>query len=110
MSGKEIDSSILSLNGLKSKESLKEIILKPKICSRCDTINAVDSKFCSKCAGILDIKTAYELQEKTLKEQEIRKNSDDILNILMKDPSFVTMFVSKVKELGLTQKAMVTLP
>jgi len=102
MSGKEIDSSILALNGIKSKESSKEIALKPKICSRCDTINAVDSKFCCKCAGILDIKTAYELQEKTEKEKEIRKNSDNVLNTLMKDPEFVAVFVNKMRELGLT--------
>ena len=104
MSGKEIDSSILALNGLKTKEQHKEVTLKPKICSRCDTINAVDAKFCSKCAGILDMQTAYELQEKTMKEKEIRKNSDDVLNTLMRDPEFVAVFVNKVKELGLAEK------
>ena len=104
MSGKKIDASILALNGLKQGEALKEVELKPKICSRCDTINAVDAKFCSNCAGILDIKTAYELQEKVTQETEIRKNSDEMMNVLMKDPEFLNLFVNKIKELGLGDK------
>jgi len=103
MSGKKIDASILALNGLKQEIS-KEFELKPKICPRCDTINAVDSKFCSNCAGILDVKTAYDLQEKITKETDIRKNSDELMNVLMKDPEFLNLFASKVKELGLGDK------
>lgn len=104
MSGKKIDASILALNGLKQGEAMKEVELKPKICLRCNTINAVDSKFCSNCAAIMGVKTAYELQEKITKETEIRKNSDELMNVLMKDPEFLNLFVNKVKELGLGDK------
>ena len=104
MSGKKIDASILALNGIKSDETKKESSLKPKICARCDTINSVDSKFCLKCAGILDVKTAHELQEKLTKEKEIRNNSDELMNVLMKDKEFINLFVNKIKEIGLTNK------
>ena len=104
MSGKKIDASILALNGLKQGEAMKEVELKPKICSRCNTINAVDSKFCSNCAAIMGVKTAYELQEKITKEKDIRKNSDEMMNVLMKDPEFLNLFVNKIKELGLGDK------
>jgi integrase/recombinase XerD len=104
MSGKIIDSSILALNGIQSSETKKESVIKPKICSRCETINTVDSKFCSKCANVLDTKTAFELQEKLVKEKEMRNNTDSLMNILMKDPDFLNMFVNKVKELGLSEK------
>ena len=105
MSGKKIDASILALNGIKNKEE-KESIVKPVICPRCDTINTFDAKYCTKCAGILDIKTAYELEAKVAKEKEFRKNSDELMNVLLKDSDFLSMFVRKVKELGLQEKVV----
>ena len=106
MSGKKIDASILALNGIQSRKDGKESEIKPKICARCDTINASDSKYCTKCAGILDIKTAYELEEKITKERQLRQSSDELMNLLLKDSEFLQMFVDKVKALGLQQKVM----
>jgi len=109
MSGKKIDASILALNGIKNNaENSRESELKPKICPRCDMINSYDAKFCSKCAGILDVKTAYELEAKTRKEQEMRKSSDELIHMLMKDPEFTNIFVNKIKELGLAEKIVGT--
>ena len=85
MSGKKIDASILALNGIQSKKEEKVSIIKPKLCSRCDTINAPDAKYCAKCAGILDLKTAFELQAKTQKEHELRKNTDEWRGLRLKD-------------------------
>lgn len=64
LSGKEIEGAILALNGVVDKEKKKEITqLRPKKCPRCESINSYDSKYCSKCAGILDIKEAMILQD-----------------------------------------------
>lgn len=104
MSGSNIEASILALNGISSPETKKESIIKPKICARCDTINVPEAKFCIKCAGILDLKTACELKEKNTKEKEIRHNYDDIMNVLVKDPEFLNMLLNKVKEMGLRDK------
>jgi integrase/ribosomal protein L40E len=104
MSGKKTDAAILQLNGVNVPKKTKESSLKPIICPRCSTINAHDAKFCNKCAGILDVKTAYELEEKKAREQNMRKKSDDVMDLLMKDSEFASLFVSKIKELGLADK------
>ena len=101
MNGSKIDESILELNGIKKAKTSKESELKPKICPRCDTINSPDGKFCLKCGGILDTKTGQELEEKNMKEKKIRSESDELMNVLMKDKEFTSMFAAKVKELGL---------
>jgi integrase len=103
MSGKNIDSSILAMNGIEQTKDAKESSLKPIVCSRCSTINANDAKFCNNCANILDTKTAYELQNKLNKEKEVRSDTDKIMNALMKDKEFATMIVTKMKEMGITQ-------
>jgi len=100
MSGKKIDSSILALNGIKSVNEHKESSMKPRICPRCDTINTADAKFCLRCGGIMDIKTAFELEEK----KETVNNVNSVMNMLMKDKEFLDVFVAKVKALGLQDK------
>jgi len=75
LSGKEIDNAILALNGIKDNEKKEEkALLRPKSCPRCDSINSYDSKYCSKCAGILDIREAMELQAR---HEEDSKKLDD---------------------------------
>lgn len=100
MSGKKIDSSILALNGIKQPQKKSETLMKPRICPRCDTINTPDAKFCTKCAGILDVQVAMQMEDKISKEKEMRTRSDDLMNMLMKDKEFFSMFVEKVKELN----------
>ncbi len=107
MSGKRIDNSILEMNGLKRKDSSNESKLKPKVCNRCRTINEADSKFCRNCAGILDMETASEMQAKEMKEQEMRKKSDQLMNLLMKEPKLGEVIRDKLKELGLEDKGTV---
>ncbi|MEK6974642.1 MAG: hypothetical protein AABW41_05400 [Nanoarchaeota archaeon] len=75
--------------------------MKPIKCPRCDNINSYDSKFCSKCAGILDIETAMKLEEKRLKELETRKEGDDIMNMLIKDPEVRKLLMEKIAMMGL---------
>jgi len=55
-SGKETDPAILRLSGIKTEETaLAETPLKPVMCTRCDTINATDAKFCRRCGmGIVE--------------------------------------------------------
>ena len=98
MSGQNIDASMLELNGIKVPKNSKESSLKPIICPRCDTINPHDSKFCNKCAGILDLKTAYELETKVDAEKKIRTNYDNAMNTLMNNPEFIQIVMNKIKE------------
>lgn len=104
MNGTQTEASILRLNGIEIGEKNAQRSLNPIICPRCTTINAHDAKFCNKCAGILDPKTASELEQKKAAEQTIRKGSDEVMNCLMRDQEFLKLFVNKIKELGLADK------
>jgi len=99
LSGKETDKAIFEMNGIKTEKETKESELKPKKCSRCDTINGSESKYCLKCAGILDIKTAIELEERRKEENETRKSSDSLMDLLIKDEEFKEMFARKIIEM-----------
>jgi len=101
LSGKETDKAIFEMNGIKIEKEIKESELKPKKCFRCDTINSSESKFCSKCAGILDMKTAIELEERRKEENESRKSSDSLMDMLIKDEEFRNMLMRKMNQLGL---------
>jgi len=98
LSGRETDQAIFEMNGIKTEKEIKESELKPKKCFKCDTINSAESKYCLKCAGILDMKTAIELEERRKEENETRKSSDGVMDFLMKDPEFKEMFSRKIIE------------
>lgn len=94
MSGREVDEAILAMNGIKSPENKEEVTLKPVICPRCDTINASESKHCNKCGGILDLKVAFEMEEK----QKLKEEPEKMLNLLLKDPEIQGIFLRKLTE------------
>jgi len=104
MSGKEVDNAILEMNGVKSREEKKESVLRPVKCPRCDTINSYNSKYCNKCSGILDLKLAMEIEENRTKEESMRSNSDDVMNLLMKDKDVQKLLLEKITQLGLGEK------
>ena len=101
MSGKNLDQSILRLNGASQEQTTKTSILAPIDCPRCETVNAHDSQFCSKCGGVTRAETAIKLQVATMQEKQQRDSTDQMLGILMKDPEFKNMMVRKVRELDL---------
>jgi len=93
LSGRDIDDALLGIYGLK-KTGEKEPRLKPKICPRCRTPNQFDARFCVKCGLALDVKAAMEIEE-------ARRETDAVMNILMRDPEFRMFLLKKLKELGL---------
>jgi integrase/recombinase XerD len=99
LSGKNTDCALLKLAGIKTMESKNDSEMKPKICSRCNTINPYDAKFCIKCACVLDLKTAFELEEKMKKENEAQNKMNDALELLTNNPEFVLMLANKMKEM-----------
>jgi len=92
MSGKEVDSAILQMNGIKTEINKEEIKIMPLVCLRCDTINTMDSKHCNKCGGILDLKYALELDEQ-------KNESENAMNVLLKDKAVQEFLLGKLKEL-----------
>ncbi len=106
MSGKKIDQSMLKLNGVAIDDEKETSILKPIICERCDTINNNDSKFCSKCGLVLDLKKSYDLAKEQEEETKFRESSDDLMNMLFKDKDVLEMVSRKIKEMGMSERVI----
>jgi len=104
LSGRETDSAILELNGIKSEKQHKESELKPRKCPRCEALNPYNGKFCLKCAAVIDINTAIELEEQRKQETEIKNIGDELLNALMQDKEIQKVMTRKIIELGLKDR------
>lgn len=88
----DVNEAILAMHGIKP-DNQKESLFKPKPCPRCSAINSKDSRFCHKCGSILDVNTALELDDN-------RKQSDDLMAELVKDPEIQKMLVKRIIDLG----------
>jgi integrase/recombinase XerD len=97
MSGKETDNSILELNGVKIDKEKKISKLKPKECSRCKTINEATNRFCKICGLPLDQETRQEI----IKVESEKKDSENLMEELVKDEDIVKLLVKKIIEKGL---------
>ena len=78
LSGRDIDNSMLGYYGLSSLQRSKERVNKNVNCSRCNTLNPANSKFCSQCGLVL------ELEEFIGAENEIREKDLDNSQLFMK--------------------------
>jgi integrase/recombinase XerD len=94
MSGKDVDNAILAMNGMKVQEE-KSFQEKPKICSRCDTINLISSKHCNKCGGALDIQIALQHDELAKK----RSQADNVMAMLMEDDQIQALIAQKLQQM-----------
>ena len=94
----DVNNAILEIHGIKTKEST-ESVLKPKQCPRCSAINSNDARFCQKCACIIDVQTALELDEK-------RRKADDIIADLIKDPDILRAIVKRAREKGIAEEVI----
>ena len=95
LSGRDLDDAILGVYGLK-KTGEEQPKLTPKICPRCNQSNPYDGKFCSRCGLALDINAATQIEE-------ARKQTDNIMNVLMEDKEFRELLMKKLKEYGISQ-------
>lgn len=103
MSGKNLDASILKLNGREQSERLTVSRLAPRSCGRCKTQNASDSRYCTACGGALDVASALALDHAATRSRQDRATADQIMNVLMQDADFRRILTSKAADLGLLQ-------
>ncbi len=92
LSGKDIDNSILRANGIEVDMNGDT---KPKMavvnCTRCKTINPEGNKICQQCGTALDIKTAFNMDDKlnrilfVLKELDKRHPELQLNDVLDKE-------------------------
>ena len=104
LSGRDTDQKILEINGLAKETERKEDELKPKLCPRCNALNAHSSNYCSKCSSILNTETALKEQEKLMKEEKVKTFTDELMNALMKDSDVQSLLSKKINELNLGRK------
>jgi site-specific recombinase XerD len=77
LSGRDVDSAILSLHGLKM-EKTEEDMMRSIGCS-CGELNNPANNYCNKCGKPLRTETAVQLDDK-------KKEISNIINLLIKDP------------------------
>jgi len=94
LSGRDIDGAVLKLHGLKEHEKIKEELLSPKKCHRCEKENPATGKFCLRCGAPLNLETALNVEEK-------RKDVDGVMTALLKDPEVLNLLASKMKQLNI---------
>lgn len=87
LSGRDIDNSILALNGLEDKE--EQALNKPIACSLCKEINNPGAKFCSKCGYGLSVKQVLDTEEKM--KVEIDKTIEYFMK-MAKNPELMKKF------------------
>lgn len=93
LSGRDVDDAILKMNGIELGEEQKEIEIKPIICPRCATINAYESKFCTKCGCLLDEKEQFEME----KVNERKESANKLMEKLLEDRDIQAIIAEKLK-------------
>lgn len=99
LSGRDVDSALLKVYGIKNDNEQKESIFKPKECSRCQQVNQATNRFCSRCAMPLDEGSRMEVLKKGL----VRKEADNIMDRLLEDPEFRQVLLRKVEMMKMSK-------
>jgi predicted amidophosphoribosyltransferase len=95
MSGRDIVSAVLELNGKKKiedKNTTEEF--SSKTCVRCEKDNPPTGKFCLRCGAALDVESMIDIEEK-------RKETEGAMTVLLNDPEVFNLLLSKMKEKNL---------
>lgn len=87
LSGRDLDSTIMEMHGLKESETFKEK-LSIKVCERCHFKNSPERERCEQCTAPLDLSVAMEDQQKkdqtleTIIEKMVSQKMEQRLEIL----------------------------
>ncbi|MFH1229558.1 MAG: site-specific integrase [Candidatus Aenigmatarchaeota archaeon] len=92
LSGRDVDNSLLKLQGIKVDSQVDEAVLKTVSCQRCNENNSPDSKFCMRCGSPLDVETA-------LKLDETRAKADKLMSILVQDPEILERLLKQLESM-----------
>ncbi|MBW2969095.1 tyrosine-type recombinase/integrase [Candidatus Woesearchaeota archaeon] len=100
LSGKDTDEALLRINGVVRADKKDRVLLTPQKCPRCETINSHESKFCTKCGAVIDLKEAIILEENKQKVKVKRDQMDLLMNMMMKDPEVVDVIRKKIEKMA----------
>lgn len=98
MSGRDLDKAILQVNGI-STESIKkeEVIMQPVNCPRCQERNSPGSKYCCKCAAILDARTVMENEQQRREEKTELDIARQLTRLISTDSELRNKVMDKLK-------------
>jgi integrase len=100
LSGRDVDDALLAIYGKKKPiEEDRQGQLSPLECPRCKETNEYNNIFCKKCGWILDQKAAVTLEKR-------KKEADEIINSLTKDPESLKLIANAIAKLGLVDNLM----
>jgi len=94
MSGKDTDEAVLLANGIEIKKEVQISKLIPIKCLRCGIKNETTNKFCKSCGISLSLEEA----KRTIKEDEEKNKTDELMNKMVKNPEFLEMLVKRMAE------------
>ena len=94
LSGRDVDNALLALQDMAKPDEKKEEKLKVRHCLRCQEKNSPIAKFCLRCGTPLE-------EALMAKIEDDRRNSDGLMNELMKNSEFKEFILKKIGELGL---------
>ncbi len=105
MSGKDMDTAILRMNGYTIKGERNEDELRARICPRCEEANTPNSVYCHKCSATLDQKQIIEEQKELMKTEQKENSINSLMSELLKDSEVAELLIKKIEELKL-EKAL----
>jgi integrase/ribosomal protein L40E len=94
LSGRDVDETLLRINGLKKDEDTENQQFRASVCPRCEEKNSPEKKICAKCGLILDAKLAIEYEEK--EERDV-----DTMKEVLEVPYVKKALARAIKEKGL---------
>lgn len=92
LSGRDVDNTLLKLQGIRTKNQEKEVVLQTIPCQRCREKNSPASKFCMRCGSPLDVQNA-------LRVDELRMKADKLMSFLVQDPDILDKLLNKLEEI-----------
>ena len=100
LSGRDVDDALLAVYGKKKRvEENDKGELTPTECPRCKETNEYNNTFCKRCGWTLDNDGAVKLEKS-------KKEGDEIINKLTKDPESLKLIASAIAKMGLVNKLM----
>lgn len=91
LSGRDVDGALLQMYGMKTDSRKDETRLKPRVCQKCHETNGFAAKLCKRCG------TELKENETIITEHISRQDADSLLDKMINDPQFKSMFIEKMK-------------
>jgi len=92
LSGRDVDSALLKLQGIRTEDEEKQEKFSVIFCSRCKSKNSPTSRFCNVCGLCLDVKTAVQIDE-------TREKADRLMDELVKNPKILSALLEGIEKL-----------